>query len=227
MVAYVAHQLHVSPESLQAYGHRIKTRTIHLQQVQIHLGFSKAMSPDFYALQTWLVERALEHDQPTLLLQLACDELRREHIVRPGLTRLERLVATARQQVYTETFHRLTPLLTAERHTVLDRLLQSDPATGRSVLHWLRQDASAHTATQLVETLKKVAFLLAAGVATWDLGGLNPNRVKWLAQLGWKTPTRRPVPCEAPMALVTDAWRPYVREPDGSLSGRYYELCTL
>ena len=46
---------------------------------------------DFYALQTWLVERALEHDQPMLLLQLACDELRRQHIVRPGLTRLERL----------------------------------------------------------------------------------------------------------------------------------------
>jgi hypothetical protein len=390
VVAYVAHQLHVSPESLQAYGQRIKTRTMHLQQVQIHLGFRKAMPLDLYALQTWLVERALEHDQPMLLLQLACDELRRQHIVRPGLTRLERLVATARQQAYTETFHRLTPLFTAERHAVLDSLLQSDPATGRSVLQWLRRDASAHTATQLVETLKKVAFLLAAGVAAWDLGGLNPNRVKWLAQLGWKTPTqhlqrtepirrypilvaflhqallhhtdvavelydqclweyhgaaqrelkelrqamaratneklrmfrelgqvlldpaiddaavravsfarvpeavlraavedtaglirprhddaidffgarystirqfapaflqtltfhaqgpddtvlraidiirtldhaptRRPIPGEAPMALVTEAWRPYVREPDSSLSRRYYELCTL
>jgi hypothetical protein len=30
--------------------------------------------------------------------------------------------------------------------------------------------------------------------------------------------TRRPVPREAPMALVTDAWRPYIREPDGSIS---------
>jgi Tn3 transposase DDE domain len=39
--------------------------------------------------------------------------------------------------------------------------------------------------------------------------------------------TRRPVPREAPMALVTDAWRPYIREPDGSISRRYYELCTL
>src|SRR4029450_5907575 len=39
--------------------------------------------------------------------------------------------------------------------------------------------------------------------------------------------TRRPVPREAPMALVTDAWRPDIREPDGSISRRYYELCTL
>src|SRR6266851_4854906 len=42
-----------------------------------------------------------------------------------------------------------------------------------------------------------------------------------------RAPTRRPVPKEAPMALVTDAWRPYIREPDGEISRRYYELCTL
>ena len=29
------------------------------------------------------------------------------------------------------------------------------------------------------------------------------------------------------MGLVTDAWRPYIREPDGTISRRYYELCTL
>ena len=42
-----------------------------------------------------------------------------------------------------------------------------------------------------------------------------------------RMPTRRPVPKAAPMALVTDAWRPYIREPDGEISRRYYELCTL
>src|SRR5262249_6865163 len=42
-----------------------------------------------------------------------------------------------------------------------------------------------------------------------------------------RAPTRRPVPPHAPMGLVTDTWRPYIREPDGSISRRYYELCTL
>jgi len=42
-----------------------------------------------------------------------------------------------------------------------------------------------------------------------------------------RAPTRRPVPKEAPMALVTDAWRPYIHESDGEISRRYYELCTL
>ena len=42
-----------------------------------------------------------------------------------------------------------------------------------------------------------------------------------------RAPTRRPVPGDAPMGLVTDTWRPYIREPDGRISRRYYELCTL
>jgi TnpA family transposase len=389
-VEYVAQQLGVAPQALAAYGARRPTRTTDFQQVQTHLHFRLATPLDFYALQTWLGERALEHDKPTLLLQLACDKLRREHIVRPGLTRLERLIATARQQAHDETWRRLTPLVTADQHPWLDGLLQPDAQTGRTLLNWLRREATAHTATQIVETLQKVAFLLEAQVDTWDLAGLNPNRVKWLAQLGWKAPTpqlqrmdprrrypillaflqqallhhtdvavelydqcvweyhsaaqkelkelrqtlarstneklrlfrelgqvlldatigdvavravsfarvpeavlraaveetaglirprhddaidffatrystirqfapaflqtltlhahgpedtvlpavevirtldraptRRPVPRDAPMGLVTDTWRPYMREPDGSISRRYYELCTL
>ena len=99
-IVYVARQLGIPPEALGSYGRRIPTRTMHLQQVQAYLGFRKALPLDLYALTMWLVERALEHDKPTLLLQLACDEFRRERIVRPGLTRLERLVATARQQAH-------------------------------------------------------------------------------------------------------------------------------
>src|SRR3989442_4589049 len=78
-----------------------------------------------------------------LLLQLACDKLRREHIVRPGLTRLERLVATARQQAHDETWRRLTPLVTADQHPWLDSLLQPDAQTGRTALTWLRREATA------------------------------------------------------------------------------------
>ena len=389
-VAYIAQQLGVVPQGLHAYGVRRPTRTVHFQQVQQHLHFRLATPLDMYALQTWLVERALEHDKPTLLLQLACDKLRREQIVRPGITRLERLVATAREQAHRETWQRLLPLLPPERQAFLDALLTPEADTGRTRLSWLRQEATAHSAPQIVATLEKVTFLLERGVATWDLTGLNPNRVKWLAQLGWRAtnqhlqrmpparrypillaflsqalhhhtdvavelydqclweyhgaakkelkewrqslarstndtlrlfralgqvlldpeiadaavraesfarvpapvlraaieetqglirprhddaidffgtrystirqfappflqtltfhaqgpndtvlravevlrtldraPTRRPIPRDAPMALVTDTWRPYMREPDGGISRRYYELCTL
>jgi hypothetical protein len=42
-----------------------------------------------------------------------------------------------------------------------------------------------------------------------------------------RVPMHRPVPKATPMALTRDAWRPYIREPDGEISRRYYELCAL
>src|SRR5438445_12929536 len=89
---------------------------------------------------------------------------------------------TARQQAHDETWRRLTPLVTADQHPWLDGLLQPDAQTGRTLLNWLRREATAHTATQIIETPQKVAFLLDAQVHTWHLAGHNPNRRKWHAQ---------------------------------------------
>jgi hypothetical protein len=41
-----------------------------------------------------------------------------------------------------------------------------------------------------------------------------------------RAPSRRPVPRDAPMALVTAAWRPSIREPDGRISRRSSERWT-
>jgi TnpA family transposase len=389
VVTFVAEQLAIAPRVLALYDNR-EPQSDHRRHVRTYLGFRPATPMDVYALQTWLLARALEHDKPTLLLQLACEKLYRERIVRPGVTRLERFVATAREQAHEETFRQLIPLLTDERQTLLDGLLQPDATTGRTLLSWLRQEAVSHAASHIIATLTKIVFLHDAGVAQWHLASLNPNRAKWLAQIGWKStnqalqrmaperrypvlvaflqqallhhtdiavelfdqcvwgchseakqeleefrkavarstneklklfrelgtvlldddiedsevravsfervpkkalheaieetqglirprpddaidffgkrysylrqfvplwlqtlplraqglddtvlravevirdldrvPTRRPVPKDAPMALVTDAWRPYIREPDGEISRRYYELCTL
>ena len=148
VVTYVARQLEVSPRR-SAYGRRRKTRTTHLVQIQRYLGFRLATPLDLYALQTWLEERALEHDKPMLLLQLACDQLHHDRIVRPGLTRLERLIATARQQAHLETFRRLTPLLTEAQRAMLDQT-----ASKFSLRIWLdKPTVSGHRNSVKLQTL--------------------------------------------------------------------------
>lgn len=104
------------------------------------------------------------------------------------MTRLERFVATARQPAHAETWHRLTSLITEERRAVLEALLVPAPQTGRSVLQWLRRDATAPTASPPVETLQKITGLRAMAVEPWALPGLHPNRGTGLAQLGGKAP---------------------------------------
>jgi len=183
VVSYLAGQLTLSPTILAAYGQRSQTRTGHLQEVIAYLGFRMAEADDFKRLKTWLVERALEHDRPILLFQMAAERLYQAQIVRPGVTILERLVMTARDQAQTETFRRLEPLLTKELKTELDNLLATDEQTGRTPLIWLRRNATSNSPRAILATLEKLTFLQEHQVDTWDLNNLSPNRVKYLAQL--------------------------------------------
>lgn len=185
IVEYLAIQLGISVEALAAYGGRDQTRTNHLRHVQAYLGFRRANVDDVRRLGEWLLERALKHDRPSLLLHLACEHLHASRIVRPGITQLERIVAAARHKAQAEIFTRLGPVLESPQvQSVLDRLLVADPATGRTPLTWLRHGATATTPSAILGSLEKLAKLRAWGVEAWDLSAVNPNRRQVLARVG-------------------------------------------
>jgi TnpA family transposase len=186
LVAYVAQQLGIGVEALATYGMRAHTRTDHQQEIQAYLHFREAGPADLNALAAWLVERALEHDRPTLLFQLAAEKLKADKIVRPGVTRLERIVASARERAVVETYHRLAPLLTVEQQQDLDALLIPDEQTGRTPLTWLRHGATATTARAILREIEKLTYLRHRGVDHWDVNALTPNRLKFLAQVARK-----------------------------------------
>ncbi|HLB87879.1 MAG TPA: Tn3 family transposase [Terriglobales bacterium] len=182
-VTFIAQQLALAPEVLAHYTGSAHTRMHHRQTIQAYLGYRKMQREDRERLAAWLVERALEHDKPLLLYTLLCEQLRTEHVLRPGVTRLERLVTAARMRAETETFQPLTPLLTDDRRQWLDTLLAPDPARGMTPLAWLRRPAIASSPRAIVGNLEKLAFLRSAGVEEWPLEALHPNRRKFLAQL--------------------------------------------
>ena len=168
---------------LAKYGERSQTRTSHLQEVLAYLGLSQGPARDLRALKTWLVDRGLEHDRPSLLFQLACEKLRTDKVVRPGLTCLERMVVAAQQEAQHETFRILSPLLSDDTKTLLDGLLVPDAVRGGTALAWLRRAAVSNSPKAILRNIEKLEFLKGAGVERWALDGLSPNRLKRLAQI--------------------------------------------
>ncbi len=75
-LATLANQLRVPVSAIDEYADREQTRTDHLQDAMAALGFRPACDGDLQELEKWLVERALEHDRPSLLFQLAGERLR-------------------------------------------------------------------------------------------------------------------------------------------------------
>jgi len=91
----------IAPARLNAES---DARAEHLAQAMSIRAFRSCRDGDLDALRAWLGDRALGHDGPLALLRNAVDRHRRERLLRPGLTVLERLVAAARTDA--EQIHR-------------------------------------------------------------------------------------------------------------------------
>ena len=181
VAAFVGQQLGIAPDALASYGERAATRSEHLQLVLRHLGYRKWQPLDSPGLEAWLLERALEHDQPRLLLQAACQKLHHDRLLRPAVSVLELLVSQALLQTDAVTYQRLAPLLTPAVEAQLDALLTVDPAVRVTPHRWLCQPATANTPTAINQALAKLDFLHQLGLANWDASSLNANRRKRLA----------------------------------------------
>lgn len=180
---YVGAQVDASPNDLGDYTTRTKTRYDHVDAVEQAMGFRRSDQGDLKALGDWLVERAMEHDRPIVLFRLACEHLRSEHIVRPGVTTLERAVITVRQRAIEETYLRINPGTDSWRPE-LDALLVMEPDLDRTPLVWLRGQGPGPMAASIKEQLAKIERLRTVGADRIDLSALNPNRVRHLYGLG-------------------------------------------
>lgn len=182
-VVHVARQVDARPADLADYSSRARTRYDHAVAVELHVGLRRADQGDLKTLGDWLVERAMEHDRPIVLFRLACEYLRREGLVRPGVTTVERAVIAARQQAITETYRIIAPQLTG-RLDALDELLVVDETLEVTPLVWLRRHGPSPNAATIREQLAKIERLRPVGAADVDLSALNPNRIRHLAAIG-------------------------------------------
>ena len=165
-------------------GWQGRTRRDHRVQVVDRLGWRAAGPGERKQLDGFLLAGALEHDAPGVLLQLACDWLRRERIVRPSVDALSRRVATTCDAARTETYHRLIGLLEPPRPALLDGLLDVDAELGITRLAWLRRGATAATPEVLKAELAKLAFLRLHGADRLDLSAVPAGRRRLLAEIG-------------------------------------------
>jgi TnpA family transposase len=169
--------------SLDGYSKWGRTRTEHLQQILKHLNFRKWQPIDEPITEQWLIQRGLERDNERHLLEILCQKLHQEKILRPAIGALERIVGGIKDRLHEETYERLDGLLRNGLFEKLDNLLEIDPI--RKITHhrWLCSEPTASTARVINQTLEKVAFLKELKVNTWDLSVIPANRRKQLASI--------------------------------------------
>lgn len=139
---------------------------------------------EFKELDQFLLARAMKHDSPSLLFELACEQLRSSRLIRPGPLWLVERVATARAAAKAETFTRLEHLLTPQLMTDLDRLLVVDDELGGTRLHWVGTGATQASPEAIKAEIGKLRFLRGIGADEIELSVLPAERRRFLAGVG-------------------------------------------
>ncbi len=188
-VARLAARLSVDPVVLAGYGHRDQTRTDHLRQVTNYLGWQPAPTSgvELKELEKFLECRAMEHDSPSLLFNLACEHLLASKTVRPGVVTLMQLVASARATASTLTYEMVAPMLTTGMRTNLDQLLILDGDLGMTPLAWLTTPAVEATARSVKAELDKLMFVRGIDAHLLDMSMLAAERRRFLSIVGHRS----------------------------------------
>jgi hypothetical protein len=135
-------------------------------------------------LAQFLPDRAMEHDSPALLFNLAAGYLISAKVIRPGVVTLMEVAGAARAGAGELTFELVAHLLTGQVRSDLDRLLQFDAGLGMARLAWLVKPAVEATAAAVKTSIEKLEFLRVIDAHLLDLSMLPAERRRFLATAG-------------------------------------------
>ncbi|MEO3884515.1 DUF4158 domain-containing protein [Nonomuraea sp. B5E05] len=184
-VARVAERLGVASAALRLYGKRDQTRSDHLGLIAKYLEWQTASagSQAMKELEQFLLDRAMEHDSPTLLFNLAREYLMAAKVIRPGALILAKMVGTARKAAADLTSQLVGHLLTAEVRADLERMLAVDAGLGMTRLEWLVTPVRDASATSVKTAIDKLTWLRAIDAHQMDVSVLPNERRRFLAQV--------------------------------------------
>ncbi len=186
ILARVAKAVGAAPSALSRYvtGVSARVRREHAVSVLGHCGWVTCGKGEFKQLRDWLLARALERDNASLLFGQALEHLRAEKIVRPGLHTLMRTVASTGERAHEEISWRLRPQLTPERCALLDPLVVTDTELGVAPLVWLGEGATSWAPESIKEEIVKLSYLRRLGADRLDLSAIPPERLRQMATVG-------------------------------------------
>lgn len=120
---------------------------------------------------------------PTHLIQLALEELRKCKIILPAMATIERAVWETRKRTEAKIFKSLSASLTKLQIDKLDRLLTTMPESSKTYLSWLREIPGTCSPDSFLKVIEKLEYIRDLQLQV-DTQGIHPNRLRQLSKIG-------------------------------------------
>jgi hypothetical protein len=185
VITHIATQLGIADiECLPRYLERTVTHWEHQGEIQQRYGYRDfSGQPGHWQLIRWLYGRAwVGSESPSILFDLVTARLVEQKILLPGVTVLERLVASVRERTANRLWRILSKIPSSEQRFKLEALLLPDEKTWYTPLEQLRRSPTRHSAPALINALNRLVKVREVGINTLNFSGIPASRLKALAR---------------------------------------------
>lgn len=182
IISYLNTQLGLPPSLTINTPGREATFSEQRKNILGYLGFSKYDDAIQAKLQTWLEKQAQQGGLPDELFHRAEQHLLSEHVVLPGASVLERLVAQVCAETHEQLFDVLYKHLPTEVKYAIDRLLLPHAGSQRSLFYLLKEYPPSASISSIQSYLERYRLFDKTGIDTIQVS-LAPAFVGYINRL--------------------------------------------
>ncbi|QOY37630.1 Tn3 family transposase [Anaerobacillus isosaccharinicus] len=184
IIDHLAKQLHVRSQEYDSYAKRISTKYEHLEEIRQLYGYTN-FNPSVYRIfSKFLLKYALQSDNITFLITTLIDELRKNKVILPGITTIERMVWETRKRAEKKTYKVLIASISGlQKRSLLDLITVPNQRSKRTPLAWLREIPGQSSPDAFLKVVERLRYLHDLNLKV-NTENVHPNRLLQLARVG-------------------------------------------
>ncbi|WP_324657975.1 Tn3 family transposase [Bacillus altitudinis] len=186
VLQYISKQIGASPSSISHYPQRENTLWDHLKEIRSEYDFVTFTLREYRMTFKHLHQLALENGDAIHLLHECIDFLRKNKIILPAITTLERLVWEARAMAEKKLFSAVSLSLTNEQKEKLEEIitLQHPSESNKTILGWLKEPPGHPSPETFLKVIERLEYIREIELETVKISHLHRNRLLQLSRLG-------------------------------------------
>ncbi|MDQ0186670.1 Tn3 family transposase [Cytobacillus kochii] len=186
VIHYISKQIGATPSSISLYPQRENTLWDHLKEIRSEYDFVTFTLSEYRMTFKYLHQLALENGDPIHLLHECIDFLRKNKIILPAITTLERMVWEARAMAEKKLFNTVSKSLTNEQKEKLEEIITSQhpSESNKTILGWLKEPPGHPSPETFLKVIERLEYIRGMELETVQISHLHRNRLLQLSRLG-------------------------------------------
>ncbi|WP_096203138.1 Tn3 family transposase [Bacillus sp. FJAT-45350] len=186
VIHYISKQIGATPSSLSLYPQRENTLWDHLKEIRSEYDFLTFTLKEYRMTFKHLHQLAFENGDAIHLLHECIDFLRKNKIILPAITTLERMVWEARAMAEKKLFNTVSQSLTNNQKEKLEEIITSQhpSESNKTILGWLKEPPAHPSPETFLKVIERLEYIRGMELETVSISHLHRNRMLQLSRLG-------------------------------------------